>query len=392
MSGVNPTLEPTRAELEVVPKPVGRRPNPRIAQFKRTWYFLRRNTLAMVGLGIILFLVILALYALTQPYPWTNLTNYCAYTPGSAGSFCSPGEPSVCVYTQGTAPPAPGCYVTPKDYPSFIPPTLSLSPYTTGPLPLGSFISSTANPGSVTFYNLYQGIVRGADWSLTLSVTIVGAGAGIGLLVGAVSGYFGGLVDEALMRFVDIMLSIPQLLFVLITVAVVSQLAVFGDSLITRMSLLIAAFVVVWWPLYARIVRGQVLVTREQKFVEAAKASGASSGRIVRKHIIPNSVYPVFVQMSLDVGSVPLLLGGLVYLGFTTIFPSNTFPEWGALSALSVNPSVLTGLLVNTELGIPVYVPWWMMLFPGIMLFLYAISVNFLSDGLRDALDPRLRR
>jgi len=188
------------------------------------------------------------------------------------------------------------------------------------------------------------------------------------------------------------MLSIPQLLFVLITVAVISQLAIFGDSLATRMGLLIAAFVVVWWPFYARIVRGQVLVTREMKFVEAAKASGASAGRIVRKHIIPNSVYPVFVQMSLDVGSVPLLIGGLIYLGFTTIFPSNTFPEWGTLSALSVNPSVLTSILVNSELNIQVYVPWWMMLFPGLMLFMFAISVNFLSDGLRDALDPRLRR
>jgi peptide/nickel transport system permease protein len=388
MTGLDPMQVSTHASTG---SPV-RRPNPRIAQWKRTWYFLRRNTLAMVGLGIILFLVLLALYALTQPYPWTDLTNYCAYTPGSQGSFCSPGEQAVCVYAQGTAPPAPGCYVTPADYPSFIPPTFALSPFSTGPLPLGSFISNTANPGSVTFYNLYQGIVRGADWSLTLSVTIVGAGASLGLLVGAVSGYFGGFVDEALMRFVDVMLSIPQLLFVLITVAVFSQLPIFGDSLITRMSLLIAAFVVVAWPLYARIVRGQVLVTREQKYVEAAKASGASSGRIVRRHIIPNSLYPVFVQMSLDVGNIPILLGGLVFLGFTTIFPSNTFPEWGTLSALSVNPHVLTSLLVNSELGIPVYVPWWMMLFPGIMLFLYAISVNFLSDGLRDALDPRLRR
>jgi peptide/nickel transport system permease protein len=398
MSGPNPTLEPTRPQVgeltaAVPPTPQsGRRPNPRIAQWKRTWYFLRRNTLAMVGLGIILFLVILALYALTQPYPWTDLQQYCAYTPGTGINPCGPGEPAVCVYTQGTAPPAPGCYVTPPNLPSFIPPTLSLSPFHPGPLPLGSFISDVANPGSPQIYNLYQGIIRGADWSLTLSVSIVGAGAAIGLMVGAISGYFGGLVDEALMRFVDIMLSIPQLLFVLITVAVVSQLAIFADSLTVRMTLLVLAFVVVWWPLYARIVRGQVLVTREQKFVEAAKASGASSGRIVRKHIIPNSVYPVFVQMSLDVGSVPLLIGGLIFLGFTEIFPSNTFPEWGALSALSVNPSVLQAVLVNSELGFPVYIPWWMMLFPGIMLFMYAISVNFLSDGLRDALDPRLRR
>ncbi len=386
----NPMVQPTR----VIPAATstGRRPNPRIAQWKRTWYFLRRNTLAMVGLGIIIALVILAVYALFQPYPWTSMTQYCAYTPGSSENACQGFPNSVCTYAQGTAPPAPNCYQTPALFPSFVPPTLSIFPYHVGPLPLGSFIGATSNPGGYYFFNLYQGIVRGADWSLALSVSIVGAGALIGLLVGAIAGYFGGVVDEGLMRFVDIMLSIPQILFVLIVVAVLSGLPVFGDSLTIRMTLLVLAFVVVWWPLYARIVRGQVLVTREQKFVEAARASGASRGRIIRKHIIPNSVYPVFVQMSLDVGSVPLLIGGLVFLGFTQLFPSTSFPEWGSLSALSVNPSMLENLLVASQLGDPVYVPWWMMLFPGVMLFMYAISVNFLSDGLRDALDPRLRR
>ncbi len=371
---------------------VGRRPNPRIAQLRRTWYFLRRNTLAMVGLGIVLFLVLLAIYAATQPYPWTSMTSYCVYTPGSSNTFCEGQANSVCVYAQGTVAPAPSCYVTPAQYPAFIAPTLSLAPYHSGPLPLGSFVDSTQVISGSYFFNLYQGILRGSDWSLLFSFSIVSAGATLGLMIGALSGYSGGVVDEALMRFVDMMLSIPQLLFVLIVIAVVSQLAVFGDSLTTRITFLILGFVAVSWPLYARIVRGQVLVTREQKYVEAAKAGGASGGRIIRKHIIPNSVYPVFVQMSLDVGGVPLLIGALIFLGFTAIFPSVNFPEWGTLSALSVNPSVLTSLLTSYELNIPVFVPWWMMFFPGMMLFLFAISVNFISDGLRDALDPRLRR
>jgi len=370
----------------------GRRPNPRIAQMKRTWYFLRRNTLAMVGLGVIIFLVFVAIYAATQPYPWTSMTPYCVYTPGSPNTFCEGQPNSICVYAQGTVAPAPNCYVTPTAYPSFVAPTFSLVPFHTGPLPLGSFVDASVGVSGSYFYNLYQGILRGSDWSLTFSFSIVGLGASIGLIVGAISGYFGGVVDEALMRFVDIMLSIPQLLFVLIVIAVVSQLAIFGDSLSTRITFLILGFVVVFWPLYARIVRGQVLVTREQKYVEAAKASGANSGRIIRKHIIPNSVYPVFVQMSLDVGSIPLTIGALIFLGFTAIFPTVSFPEWGTLSALSVNPSVLTNLLTSYELNLPVFIPWWMMLFPGIMLFMFAISVNFISDGLRDALDPRLRR
>ncbi len=85
----------------------GRRPNPRIAQMKRTWYFLRRNTLAMVGLGIVFFLVVVALYAATQPFPWTSMTPYCIYTPGSENTFCQGQANSVCVYAQGTVAPAP---------------------------------------------------------------------------------------------------------------------------------------------------------------------------------------------------------------------------------------------------------------------------------------------
>ncbi len=353
---------------------------------------MRRNTLAMVGLGIILVLVLLALYALTQPYSWTAMTQYCTYQPGTPNTGCEGLPGAVCTYVQGTVSPGPNCYVVPSQYPSFIPPTLTLIPFHPGPLPLGSFVSEGSSLNGYYFYNLYHGLVRGADWSLGLSVSIVSAGAVIGLLVGAIAGSFGGLVDESLMRLVDMMLSIPSLLFILIVVAVLSQLPIFGNSVSIHMTLLVLAFVAVWWPLYARIVRGQVLVTREQKFVEAARASGASRGRIIRKHIIPNSVYPVFVQMSLDVGAVPLLIGGLVFLGFTQLFPSTYFPEWGTLSALSVNTGTLYSILNSAQLGVPVYVPWWMMLFPGIMLFLYAISVNFLSDGIRDALDPRLRR
>jgi len=489
----------------------GRRPSPRIEQYRRTWYFLRRNTLALIGLGIILLLVGVALYALTTPVPWyampqecaTNQTNptntsssatviapsaapiggdqygiangtynWYAYAPGyvanpnfgtlsvsgktitvpvkftpeplgkvvpsappaayaesqpaSSGAltyytinfaesglprststtstvtwsilmnFTSPSscgnigsQTVVCTYPQGSAPPGPNCYQTPALYVSVIPPTFSLSTLKGGPLPLGAL---TQDGSQGYFYNLYNGLLRGTDWSLMISVAIVGAGAMIGLLVGAIAGFYGGLVDETLMRLVDIFLSIPQLLFVLITVAAIT-LTVHQipplNTFTTKIFLLIIAFIVVWWPFYSRIVRGQVLVVREMKYVEAARASGASGGRIVRRHIIPNSLFPVFIQMSLDVGTVPLLLGALVFLGFN-IFPSPYFPEWGSISALSVQQ--LPSFLVTCELASGCVLPWWQFAFPGIALFLFAISVNFLSDGLRDALDPRLRR
>jgi peptide/nickel transport system permease protein len=375
------------------PAPVrrGRRPSPRLDQIRRTWYFLRRNTLALIGLGVLLFFVATAIYAATQPLPWTQLTAYCATQQGNnATNLCPPGTPQICTYAQGTTPPHAGCYQTTRTYPSVIPPTLTASPLSAGPLPLGSLTVAPAGP---TVYNIFDGLLRGSDWSLLISVTIVGGGAFAGLLVGAISGYFGGAVDEALMRTVDIFLSIPQLLFVIITVAVVttSVHSLFGlDPTGTKILLLILSFMIVWWPFYARIVRGQVLVVREQKYVEAARASGASRGRIIVRHIIPNSVYPVFIQMSLDVGTIPLFVGTLIFLGFSaSLLPTQYFPEWGVMTALSVTN--LQGFLVGCQVGLCI-IPWWQLLFPGLVLFMYAISVNFFSDGLRDALDPRLRR
>ena len=381
-----PTPTPP-APAKVVVSRRGRRPNPRIAQMKRTWYFLRRNTLAMVGIVILVFFIGIAIYALTQPIPWTQLQQQCA----SAGiNPPTPGSGCVCTYYAGSANPGPGCYQTPLNYPSEIAPTFDLSHGTLGPYPMGSL---TVAPNNPVFYNIFTGLLRGADWSLGISVAIVGTGALIGLMVGAISGYFGGWVDEALMRIVDIFLSIPQILFVIIVIAVLVSIPVF-QPFDARIALLVLGFVIVWWPFYARIVRGQVLVVREQKYVEAAKASGAGSGRLVIRHIIPNSVYPIFVQMSLDVGTIPLLLGTLVYLDFP-IFSTIYFPEWGSMAALSVagpnGVSTITDALLTCQFGSCV-IPWWQFLFPGLALFLYAISVNFLADGLRDALDPRLRR
>ncbi|HTW39531.1 MAG TPA: ABC transporter permease [Thermoplasmata archaeon] len=461
----------------VPPAPSGRRPNPRLEQYKRTWFFLRRNTLALIGLGIIVMLVLIALYAITQPIPWNglpectasnnqvvkftetglpggtswsitvngvtsstsgnnvtfslasgpaykftvgNVTGYHASpasgtvnvagapitekitfiaggaVSGSSSGAASPGSSaslpscSVCTYPVGTPVPGPNCYQTPKNVPGVIAPTVSLHPLTLGALPMGSL---ALQPDIPYFYNVYNGMLRGTDYSLLISFAIVIVGAFVGLFLGAVSGFFGGAVDETIMRLVDIFLSIPQLLFVIIVIAVVSTTypgGLFGLSdLDTRVLLLISAFMIVWWPYYARIVRGQVLVVREQKYVEAARASGAGKGRIVMKHIVPNSMYPVFIQMSLDVGAIPILIGTLVFLGFT-IWPTPYFPEWGTIAAFGTS-DVIGQFLIGCEAGICV-IPWWQMVFPGLALFLFAISVNFLSDGLRDALDPRLRR
>lgn len=386
---------PTAPKPSAPAMPKGRRPNPRIASMRRTFYFLSRNGLAMVGLTILIFMAALALYSFTDTNaPFTQLTDYCGTDTGNGfyqnGSTCSP---QICTYdsqllASGNFPPpgwtnAANCYEVNASTAAIVPPTIDLAHLKGGPLPLGSL---AVLPSGSHFFSIYDGIVKGAPWSLGISVSIVGSGAFIGLMLGSIAGYFGGYVDEILMRIVDIFLSIPGLLLALVMIQVFGQLSFF-DSLDGRVELLILAFIITFWPFYTRLVRSQVLVTREQKYIEASRASGASSGRILRKHIIPNSVYPILVQLSLDVGTIPLALGGLAFLGFH-VFPTPYFPEWGSVTANAVSLTTIESFIEST----PNPFPWWQILFPGLTLFMYAISVNFLSDGLRDALDPRLRR
>ncbi|HKV90774.1 MAG TPA: ABC transporter permease [Thermoplasmata archaeon] len=370
----------------------GKRPNPQIAQLKRTWYFLSRNTLALIGLGILIFFLIVAASTVvsgTHGPPKDHLALYCGTYAGIGTPTYQPLNGSctlICTYASTGPPPAPNCYAVDQYAPGNVPPTINLAHLSGGPLPLGSL---TTVSDTNLFYSIYDGFLVGAQWSISIAVSIVITGALIGLVLGSVAGYLGGLVDELIMRVTDIFLSIPALLLVLVTLAAV------GPSFSTlsgRVLLLVGAFIIVWWPGYTRIVRGQVLVTREQKYVEASRASGARSGRIIAKHIVPNSLYPVFVQLSLDVGTIPLLIGGIAFLGYQ-IFPTLYFPEWGQMSAIAVGilPSELTACQLAAA-GTSCAFPWWQLVFPGLIVFLFAIAVNFLSDGLRDAFDPRLRR
>jgi peptide/nickel transport system permease protein len=358
----------------------GRRPNPQIAQFKRTLFFLRRNTLAVIGLGILLFFVAVALGSFFYPAPAFVMPQEC----GTLGNIANASS-CICTYQIGTTPPAAGCYPVQSVSPSLIAPTESLHPVSLGPLPMGSLSTDTGTP---YFYNLFAGMVKGSPWSLGIASSVVISMSLIGMMLGSVAGYKGGILDELIMRATDIFLAIPGLLLLIVILATVGSLF---SSLEGRLAILIGAFILTGWPIYTRIVRSQVLVTREQKYVEAAKASGARSGRILRKHIIPNSVYPVLVQMSLDIGTIPLSLAALVFLGFQ-IFPSIQFPEWGNITAESVNQTFLKGILTYCATDSSCVFPWWQIFLPGLTLFLFAISVSFLADGLRDALDPRLRR
>lgn len=206
-------------------------------------------------------------------------------------------------------------------------------------------------------------VVYGARVSLLISFASVACALVIGCMLGSVAGYFGGWIDNIIMRFMDILLSIPGMLLALCIVAAL------GNS--TRN--LIMAVTVSTVPQFARIIRSSVLTVRDIEYIEAARAIGAKNSTIIFSHILPNSFAPVIVQAALNVGTSILTVAGLSFIGLGV---SSPIPEWGAM--LSDARSFIMG-------------HGYMTLFPGLAIMLTILSMNLLSDGLRDALDPKLR-
>lgn len=186
----------------------------------------------------------------------------------------------------------------------------------------------------------------------------------IGLIVGAIAGYFGGLLDNILMRITDLVLTLP-LLAILLTAA-----ALLGEGSQWRVSIILALFL---WTGIARIVRGVFLSLREKEYVEAAKASGAGDLRIMFRHILPNTMGPVVVAGTLAVATAILVEAALSFLGFG-IKP----------------PTTSLGVLVASGQNNPQ--KWWVTVFPGLTIVAIVLCINFMGDGLRDALDPQQRR
>ncbi len=207
-------------------------------------------------------------------------------------------------------------------------------------------------------------ILYGARISLVIGVVVVGSAGVFGTFVGLVAGYAGGLVDEALMRLTEVFLAFPALI---LAMAIAGAL---GPSLTNA----IIAIAAVTWAVYARLVRGQILSLRQREFVEAARAMGASRRRIVLRHLLPNTLAPLMVQASFDMGSSIIAAAGLSFIGFGAQPPT---PEWGVMISEGRN-------FISTQ-------PW-LSLFPGLAILLAVGSFNLLGDGLRDAFDPRLSR
>lgn len=219
-------------------------------------------------------------------------------------------------------------------------------------------------------YDLFYGIVWGARTSFRVSILVIAIAVVIGLVFGGLSGYYGGVMDEAIMRITDIFLAFPGL------VLAVTVVAVLGRSLNNIM----IAIAVVHWPIYARLLRGDILTVRSRDFVEAAKACGAGDIRIILRHVIPNAIYPFLVLSSLDMGLIVITAAALSFLG---LGPDVGYADWGTL----------INLARNWILGRPgnVFAYWYVLFYPGTAIFLFVLGWNLLGDAFRDILDPRLR-
>lgn len=218
-------------------------------------------------------------------------------------------------------------------------------------------------------YDLYYGIVWGTRSAFKVGVIVVCVSLALGVLLGGAAGYYGGWVDEGLMRATDIVMALPGIVLAVVIVTVANERSL-GN--------IILALAVVSWPAYARLVRGDVLSVKQREFVLAARALGAGDLRILLRHVIPNSIYPVLVVASLDTGAIVLSAASLSFLGLGTPIG---YADWGQLISMSRN-WIIGGA------GNPLQF-WHTVLIPGGAIFLFVLGWNLLGDAFRDILDPR---
>lgn len=282
--------------------------NKRLKRFKEIWQRLSKNKLAILGLIIIIVMILIAVFAdFIAPYGYD--------------------EQDLTVAFQG---------------------------------PGNGHLFGTDEFGR----DIFSRVVYGTRISLLIGFVAVAIAVVIGVLLGAISGYYGDKVDNIIMRLMDILLSIPQ---ILLAIAIVAAL---GNGLFNLMLAVGLSSI----PHYARIIRASVLSIKDQEFIEAAKAAGSSDLRIIFKHIIPNCLAPIIVQATLGVALAILTAAGLSFIGLGIAPPT---PEWGSM--LSSGRNYIRDYS-------------YMTMFPGLAIVVTIFALNVLGDGLRDALDPKLKK
>lgn len=211
--------------------------------------------------------------------------------------------------------------------------------------------------------DVFSRVLYGSRISITAGVITVLIAFSFGILFGGVAGYKGGIIDEVMMRFSELIMAFPPLILAMVIAAAL------GPSITNS----VVAMAIIWWPNYARLMRSMVISLKESEYVVASKVMGASHIRVLFLEILPNSLGPLLVMATLDLGNAILMFSGLSFLGLGTQPPT---PEWGSM--VSDGAKVLQN--------------WWVSTFPGLAIFSIAIGANFVGDGLRDFLDPKLKK
>jgi peptide/nickel transport system permease protein len=209
--------------------------------------------------------------------------------------------------------------------------------------------------------DVFSRVLYGARVSPLVALFVLLIASAVGIPLGIVAGYFGGVIDEIIMRITDVFLAFPPLLLAL----------AFATVLPASLTSLTIAIAVTWWPWYTRLVRGQAASVAGRPYLDACRTLGLQRWRILLRHVLPNSVTPLIVQVSLDAGGVILTASALSFLGLGAQDPT---PDWGLMVAEGEN-------YFTTQ--------WWLVTFPGLAIMLTALAFTMLGDGLRDILDPR---
>ncbi len=216
--------------------------------------------------------------------------------------------------------------------------------------------------------DMFSRVLAGSYYSVTIGFIVTGIASTVGIIFGSISGYFGGTVDEIMMRILDVVFAFPGLILALLLVAV------FGGGYWQ----LVAAFVLPGWAIYARLIRGEILKVKQNEYVLAAKALGARDRSVVFKHIVPNAIAPVIVQATLSIGTVVI---GVAALGFLGLGFTPGTPEWGTILDAEQD-TLMSGPDADWN--------WWATVFPGLMIFIFVMSMNMIGDAINDALDAQV--
>lgn len=351
MTAVTTTKENERQETPQLPeapelahvRKIGRLERFLGPEFYRIFRGIFRNPLSIIGLSLIAFFILLAL-----------LAPAIAPAPNARNPYQIPRDG----FSSSPRPPGSAWTIRPPELPFWYKPLMGTDKWI--------HIMGTASGQ----WDIFYGVIWGARTAIKVGVIIEGIALLVGILIGSIAAYYGGWVDEILMRITEIFLAFPFIMAALTLSAILTP--VIGKG-IWPPTLALVAF---GWMSYARLIRGDILSVREREYVMAARVVGVKDNRILWKHIIPNAIYPTLVLASMDIGTIVISFAALSFLGIGTEIG---YADWGQLISFARN-------------WIPVLSTYWyIVVFPGLALLLFVLGWNLAGDALRDIMDPRMR-